>query len=85
MNENPFFFYFKGKPSIRIDDPKSIIFIGEKLKDVCRFCGKEDSTYECPKCHEAKYCSKECQIYDWNVLKHKMICTKWKSTPIFKD
>ena len=50
----------------------------EKYDDVCRFCGKQDSKFECSKCKSAKYCSEECQKLDWNVYKHKLVCWKTK-------
>jgi hypothetical protein len=63
------------KPAIRVDDPKSIVFIQKEIQDVCRFCLKEDHNMKkCSRCGKAKYCSKECQIDDWKILQHKLIC-----------
>ena len=62
------------RPMLRVDDPKSIIFVDEIKQDICRFCGKDDSKFSCSKCKVAKYCSKECQIDDWKILNHKIIC-----------
>jgi hypothetical protein len=64
---------------IRVDDPNSIIFTGETFKSVCRFCGKDDSKLYCSICQIAKYCSKECQTYDWKLMRHKLICVHVKS------
>lgn len=59
---------------IRIDDPKSVIF--SDLKEICWSCtqSKEEvaKLSNCAKC-KAKYCSRECQIFDWNNG-HKLIC-----------
>lgn len=40
-------------------------------KPTCRVCAK-DTTMTCSKCMIAAYCSKDCQIADWNV--HKIFC-----------
>ena len=64
-----------GKSAIRIDDPKKIVYLDEKIEDMCRFCGKKDAKFRCGKCSNAKYCCKECQSDDWKILKHKFICT----------
>jgi hypothetical protein len=69
-----YFFIFLGKPAIRVDDPNSIIFTGKIVKDICRFCSQAESKFKCSKCVKAKYCSKECQTYDWKLLKHKLVC-----------
>ena len=63
-----------GKPMIRVDDPKSIIFYDKTANDICRFCGKENSKYKCSKCQIAKYCCKEFQLDDWKIFKHVLIC-----------
>ena len=63
-----------GKSTIRIDDPKKIVHLNEKIKDMCRFCGKKDAKFRCAKCDKAKYCCKECQSDDWKILSHKLIC-----------
>ena len=62
------------QPGIRVDDPRSIFLSGRIKKEMCRFCMKEDSKFKCSKCSKAKYCSKECQIDDWKILQHKLIC-----------
>ena len=63
-----------GKPMIRVDDPKSVIFFDDIQRDICRFCLKGNSKYNCSKCKIAQYCCKECQIDDWKVFKHKLVC-----------
>lgn len=66
-----------GKPMIRIDDPSSSIVIqAERKEKMCRFCGEENSKYLCAKCLKSCYCSKECQISDFKILNHKLICSK---------
>jgi tetratricopeptide (TPR) repeat protein len=63
------------KPMIRIDDPITIILSDEQMTNPCCLCLKEDSKYNCSKCHRAKYCSRECQIADWKIFQHKTICS----------
>ncbi len=46
--------------------------------EACRVCGRDESEdgstlQTCSRCHEAKYCSRECQRADWK--KHKSQCT----------
>lgn len=41
-------------------------------KNICFVCLKQFKTLACSKCHEHRYCSKECQIKDWP--KHKKNC-----------
>lgn len=62
------------KPIIRIDDPRTLILTEEKQNLPCRSCLKENSKFQCAKCHKAKYCSRECQIDDWKIFQHKLIC-----------
>ncbi len=40
----------------------------------CSFCNKSDATKRCSACRKVNYCSKECQINDWNS--HKPNCFK---------
>jgi len=44
----------------------------------CANCGKEETAavklLKCSRCKEAKYCSKKCQVSDWNL--HKKQCKK---------
>jgi hypothetical protein len=42
---------------------------------LCRFCWREEAQSHCAKCLRVKYCSKECQVQDWKLLKHKDICS----------
>jgi len=39
----------------------------------CRKCGKEASE-ACSVCHEARYCCKACQKFDWKEGYHKALC-----------
>ena len=64
-----------GKPVIRVDDPKTVIFVDEKKKNVCRYCGQANAPFKCQQCKNAYYCSKDCQTDDWKILKHKIICS----------
>ena len=62
----------KGEVFIRVDDPKSVV-IGD-LKSICWCCTEEaEKLSKCAKC-DAKYCSKECQVFDWKEQKHKIVC-----------
>jgi len=63
-----------GKPMIRVDDPNTIVFSGHCVEKMCRYCGKENSKFNCAKCMKAFYCSKECQVNDWKLLDHKFVC-----------
>ncbi len=66
------------RPSIRIDDPKTLVKIGEeKIVDMCRYCGKENAKSVCSRCKRAQYCDKNCQTSDWKLYKHKLICNKF--------
>jgi plasmid rolling circle replication initiator protein Rep len=40
---------------------------------ICNLC-ENKATYQCGKCKITRYCSKECQIEDWE--RHKKICKK---------
>ncbi|CAF0829268.1 unnamed protein product [Rotaria sordida] len=64
------------KPSIRVDDFSSITMLNEseRIINMCRCCGKANSSHVCSQCKQAYYCSKECQIMDWKLYKHKLIC-----------
>jgi hypothetical protein len=49
------------------------------MNGICRHCNKSEMTaafqrrlMACSKCHQASYCSKECQKADWK--KHKLLC-----------
>jgi len=64
-----------GSYRIRIDDPKSIKLVGE-ISSICRHCGLSGSKFNCSRCMNALYCSKECQINDWKLADHKLICFK---------
>lgn len=64
-----------GKPMIRVDDVKSIMFTGKFTNKMCQYCGKSDSKFNCSKCMKAFYCSKQCQVNDWKELNHKHVCS----------
>ncbi len=55
-----------GKPDIRIDDPNSLIKIGNesKIQNMCRYCGKENAKSVCGRCDRAQYCDKICQMIE---------------------
>ena len=61
-----------GSASLRIDDPK---LIGQ-VTNMCRYCGIEGSKFRCGKCEKALYCRQKCQVYDWKMAEHKLICNK---------
>lgn len=46
-----------------------------KLVQNC-ICMKENDLKKCTRCYRIKYCSKECQINDWN--RHKEFCLNFK-------
>jgi len=66
------------KSLIRIDDFSSIIMQSEseRVLNICRCCGEANALHVCSKCKQADYCTKECQIMDWQLYKHKLICKK---------
>eukprot|EP01084_Bolivina_argentea_P047088 86746_1 len=41
-----------------------------------RFC---DKFYQCSQCKFAKYCSRKCQKRDWNLEKHRLVCSVLKT------
>ncbi|CAF3806421.1 unnamed protein product [Adineta steineri] len=65
-----------GKPFIRVDDFSSIIFQheSERVVNMCRCCGQSNASHVCSRCKRARYCTKECQIMDWKLYEHKLIC-----------
>ncbi|CAF1291030.1 unnamed protein product [Rotaria sordida] len=66
------------KSSVRIDDFSSIIMQNEseRVLNMCRCCGTSNALHVCGKCKQAHYCTKECQITDWKLYGHKLICKK---------
>lgn len=42
------------------------------MNKICAKCSKENAQYRCSACHQANYCSKECQKSDWT--EHKQTC-----------
>jgi TPR repeat protein len=65
-----------GKPFIRVDDFSSIIMQSEaeRVVNMCRCCGDSNASHVCGKCKRARYCTKECQVMDWKLYGHKLIC-----------
>lgn len=59
---------------IRVDNPHCVIYLA-KSENVCRFCGEENATHKCSKCKRL-YCGRQCQILDWKIMKHKLICSR---------
>jgi len=41
---------------------------------ICHYCDKKEAIYACGACHDAFYCSKECQQMDWNEDGHLPFC-----------
>lgn len=62
---------------VGIDNLEDLHASEEYVASFCSLCCKRCATGEkfkrCSKCHHASYCSKECQIKDWN-LRHKIEC-----------
>ena len=66
------------KPTVRVDDFASIVMQSEseRILNMCRYCCEANTSKVCVECHQAHYCSKECQTMDWKLYKHKLICKK---------
>jgi hypothetical protein len=64
------------KPTVRVDEFSSVLMQSksEWILNMCRYCCEANASKICSRCHEAPYCSKECQITDWKLYKHKLIC-----------
>ncbi|CAF1212103.1 unnamed protein product [Rotaria magnacalcarata] len=64
------------KPTIRVDEFSSIVMQNEseRILNMCRYCCEANASKTCSRCQQAQYCSKECQIMDWKLYKHKLIC-----------
>ncbi|CAL8108105.1 unnamed protein product [Orchesella dallaii] len=58
---------------IRNDEPTCLIYL-EGFEKICRFCGVDNAQHKCSKCKKASYCSRECQIHDFKIMKHNLIC-----------
>lgn len=43
-------------------------------KGICTFCGKSGAVKKCSGCMSARYCTRECQVKNWEL--HKPICAK---------
>lgn len=68
---------FDGGSGIRVEGTYSLVVRG-LVKDMCRYCGKENAPSWCSKCKKARYCNRECQVADWKEFDHKLICAKKK-------
>uniref|UniRef100_A0AC35GM89 MYND-type domain-containing protein n=1 Tax=Panagrolaimus sp. PS1159 TaxID=55785 RepID=A0AC35GM89_9BILA len=64
---------------IRVEGPEFIKIDKTSANQKCLCCGKEAKVLPCSGCMMAKYCSKECQKFDWTELNHKGICKHLKS------
>ena len=64
------------KASIRIDDFSSIIMQGEseRVVSMCQCCGQPNASHVCARCKRARYCTKECQVMDWKLYQHRLVC-----------
>ncbi|CAL8123553.1 unnamed protein product [Orchesella dallaii] len=72
--KNPHIFYNdSGISHIEIESLLTVRIM-EKIKNPCRYCLKEEAPKVCTKCRRAQYCDKDCQLNDWTLLKHKLIC-----------
>uniref|UniRef100_T1INS6 MYND-type domain-containing protein n=1 Tax=Strigamia maritima TaxID=126957 RepID=T1INS6_STRMM len=72
---NPYFrIAVDQKAIIRVDDVESVIFESGPDRSRCRYCGKTGAVKTCGRCSKACYCSRECQIGDWKILRHKFVC-----------
>lgn len=56
----------------------SHIYAEQLIPSPCHVCGKEKSFLKCGLCLVARYCSKECQRFDWQQLGHKKLCSHLK-------
>ncbi|KAI3656193.1 hypothetical protein MP638_006516 [Amoeboaphelidium occidentale] len=64
-----------GGIGLRVDDPDTIVFTGEGVKNMCRCCGApSEPVKRCSRCKTFLYCSKDCQVRDWFEFKHKEVC-----------
>lgn len=60
---------------LRVDNPSTVIYNEPgQQNQICRYCWKRNPQLQCVQCKRVKYCSKECQVDDWKLLKHKRIC-----------
>ncbi|EFA85736.1 hypothetical protein PPL_00966 [Heterostelium album PN500] len=66
-----------GVGSIRVNSVKNIFSDGAKPNQVCFYCFKaSDKLQKCGHCLSSYYCSRDCQVSDYKLLKHKSICFK---------
>lgn len=55
--------------------------------NLCACCASSYVTlFNCSPCKETGYCSKKCQVIDWNKS-HKLLCKRGQSIPnsVFKE
>ncbi|RWS09620.1 uncharacterized protein B4U79_17242 [Dinothrombium tinctorium] len=73
---NPYFsITSNGLAGLLVQEQSCLHFLTkQKVKDMCLFCGAEDAQSRCGKCNKALYCDQQCQLNDWKLYKHKMIC-----------
>jgi hypothetical protein len=70
--------------AIGLSVPSSDMFLGgqlkpRRLKPPCDYCGQADGTKKCTSCKCAHYCSKECQVGDWQAG-HKRACGDFQAS-----
>lgn len=56
------------------------------VKPTCNTCKKQEQEKRfsrCGRCEEVIYCSRECQVADWN--EHKLLCNKGKNIKLSKE
>ena len=47
------------------------------MNSICDYCQKLNPAKRCSACHQASYCTIDCQKLDWK--KHKLVCSKQQS------
>lgn len=69
---------------LRVDAPSSTIKV-QSFHKICWVCSLEETQRstlkQCAKCHEAIYCSKQCQKHDWTVDGHRFLCSGVSKMP----
>uniref|UniRef100_A0A914Q661 MYND-type domain-containing protein n=1 Tax=Panagrolaimus davidi TaxID=227884 RepID=A0A914Q661_9BILA len=63
---------------IRVQSPEYIRLDYTSEDKKCFICGKEAKILPCSACLMARYCSKECQKFDWINFNHKEVCKHLK-------
>uniref|UniRef100_A0AC34F9Z3 MYND-type domain-containing protein n=1 Tax=Panagrolaimus sp. ES5 TaxID=591445 RepID=A0AC34F9Z3_9BILA len=67
-----------GKAAILVESPPHIQIDNTLAENKCCCCGKEAKVLPCSKCLMSRYCSKECQIFDWKEFNHNNVCEELK-------